>query len=340
MTWPLVDLAFWNPGTPRSAAIDALLADPSVPLSRQGLTGIAAAYSRETGAPLHDEHRHWAHELGVRTLAADGALTEVAPLLDEAGIDFFVAKGPVIAYRDYPEPSMRPYCDLDIYVVESQVSAARSLLASAGYTSVHHAVGVLGGLAQEVHGGRFGAVVEVHAHPIDNLHRRHLPPVSAFMDHVQRVSLCGVSVPVLSSAADLALQAIHLAAGHRYAKLALLRDIELALSRVSSTPFDSVGAYVSTAARLLGALGRPVAARGSSGVAAGPLVRALSSTDPVTWDEYRASRANVLALVNEASWGQGLRCALGAVGGLAPTRSRRVGIRMSTPAMAGRTAEQ
>jgi hypothetical protein len=331
MTYPIIELAFWNPGDPGSAAIDSLLADRSVPLSRHGLTGIASVYARETGATLHDEHRYWATELGVRSLAADGALTEVVPILEGAGIPFFVAKGPVIAYRDYADPSMRPYCDLDIYVHEARADEARSLLAQHGYSMVDHAIGVLGGLAHEVQGGRFGAVVEVHGHPIDNLHRRHLPPVSAFLEHVERVELCGVSVPVLNPAADLALQAIHMAAGHRYAKVILLRDMALALPRAAGrVPLPGVSAYVAAAGAILSGLGRPVPATSGSGVLHRPLIRRLLGSDPVTWDEYRASMVNVLAFANQRSWRVAAQVALRAARGSIPASDRRVGVRVGT----------
>ena len=45
-----------------------------------------------------------------------------------------------------------------------------------GYEPVPQVPGPLGGLGRELHGGSFGAVVEVHDHPIDNFQRRWLPP--------------------------------------------------------------------------------------------------------------------------------------------------------------------
>jgi Uncharacterised nucleotidyltransferase len=325
MTWPIVELAFWNPGDPGSPAVDRLLADPATPLVRHGLTGIAEAYARETGAALHDVHREWGAVVTAKSMAVDGSLSEVVPALDRADVPFFVAKGPVVAYTSYPEPGMRPYTDLDVYVPGAWVRRAREALFACGFEPVGHATGVLGGLAQEVHGGRFGAVVEVHAHPVDNIHRRHLPAVEAFLPYVERVALCGVKTPVLSPAAHMAVQAIHLAAAHRYAKLVLLRDLASWGPRLDGVDDLGAGSYYLTARALLDAvLGRPAA---TEGLVRRQLVRAMVRQTPMAWDEYQISGANVLALLAQPTPTASLWAAGGACRSLLPLRDRRVSIR-------------
>ena len=326
---PLVELTFWNPGDPARPSIDALLVDPTAPLAKHGLTGIAELYASKVGAPIDAEHRRWAEHLNLKSLSVDGSLSEVVPALDGAGVPFFVAKGPAIAYADYPDPRMRPYTDLDVYVPESRVVDARAALADAGFSPVHHALGALGGLAQEVHGGRFNAVVEVHAHPIDNLHRRHLPPVEAFLNHVETAQLCGVKVPVLSPAAHLALQAIHLACGHRYQKLVLLRDVEVLLDLGRTEVLRALDAhpYVAVAAAMLGSFGRPNGHGAMPGVVHRSTVRSLTRLDPAMWDEYRLSSANILSLLNQPTWLTALRCAVAASRSLVPSGDRRVSLR-------------
>jgi hypothetical protein len=321
MTWPIVELAFWNEGDVRSDAIDRLLVDPSTPLAKHGLTGVADAYATETGAPMHEVHRDWASQLATRSLGVDGALAEVIATLDEAGVDHFVAKGPVLAHWMYRRPAMRPYCDLDVYVPAQSHELARAVLRRARYEPVEHAVGTLGGLGQELHGGRFGATVEVHAHVIDNLHRHHLPPVEAFLPFVERRRIGGVDAPVLEPGAHLALQAIHAAAGHRYAKLVHYRDIELTMAAAATMPEElGAEAYLAAIASVLTALGRPVAARGSSGTLARPLIDALVKRDAITWDEYRLSVTNVLALLHQRSWATSGSCAVRAARGLVRRR--------------------
>src|SRR4051812_7106790 len=153
MTYPIVDLTFWNPGDPGAPEIDALLADPSTPLAKHGLTGIASVYAEETGAFLHETHRWWANEMMMKSLAVDGALVEVVPGLREAEIEFFVAKGPTVAYRDYPDARLRPYTDLDLYVHPDALRRVRHLLASNGYKAVDQRRGQLGGVGRELAGG-------------------------------------------------------------------------------------------------------------------------------------------------------------------------------------------
>lgn len=329
MSWPIVDLTFWNPGDGRSDAIDQLLADPSTPLAKHGLTGIAAAYSRETQVPLHPTHARWAHELTTRSLGIDGALGDVVALFDEAQLPYFVAKGPAIAYESYADPGLRPYCDLDVYVPSVHETRARAILRGAGYEPVDHALGALGGLAQEEHGGRFGATVELHCHVVDNLHRRHLPPVEAFLPYVERRRIAGLLVPVPGPGAHLALQAIHAGAGHRYAKLILLRDF---LASCGEAPLPSelgAEAYASTLRSLLAGLGRASANGHTAGTLQRPLSQALLRTNPASWDEYALTPANLLALLHQRDWGTTGRTAFTTAWSARPRRNRRVGLRGS-----------
>lgn len=329
MSWPIVDLTFWSPGDPQSDAIDALLADPGTPLAKHGLTGIASAYARETRAELHDLHKEWDAHLAGRSLGVDGALAEIAPLFRDAAVPYFVAKGPAIAHTLYPNAGFRPYCDLDVYVPPASDELARSLLRSAGYAPVEHGVGALGGLAREMHGGAYSATVEVHNHLIDNLHRHHLPPIESFLERVEHRVIAGVNVPVPDAATHLALQAIHAAAGHRYSKLILLRDIELA------GPIDAPAAlgadtYLTALRRLLLVLGRRVdVADSARGTLQGLLISSLLRTDPLSWDEYRLSMANVLGFLHQERWALTATCAARGAVSLVPRRSRRVDLRVS-----------
>jgi hypothetical protein len=296
VTWPIVELAFWNPGDPRLATVDALIADPGAPLARHGLTGIAARYAADTGAELHPDQQWWVEELAMKSLGVEGALTEVAPTLDLAGIPWFTAKGPAVAHGSYPDPSMRPYSDLDLYVPEPDRDQAVAALEALGYEKVPQVVGPLGGLPCEYHGGRFGAVVELHSHVVDNLHRRWLPPVGEWLHHVVRRELCGVEVNVLDADAHIALQAVHLGAGHRYQKLILHRDLSLQLRPGLRSPFAStdIDRHLEVTAYACGVwtgADRAVTGRGTF------LSRSLVGTDPATWDEHAPTVRNALTLI-------------------------------------------
>lgn len=330
MSWPIVDLTFWSPGEPRSDGIDALLADPSTPLARHGLTGIASAYARETGAALHDVHREWDVHLTGRSLGVDGALAEVVRLFDAHEIPYFIAKGPAIAHTLYPHPGLRPYCDLDVYVPPHADARARALLRSAGYERVHHSPGVLGGLAQEMHGGRYSATVEVHNHVVDNLHRSHLPPLDVFLPHVGREIVNGVSTPTLVRTAHIALQAIHAAAGHRYAKLILLRDLETSMAATDESVPAALGAdpYLAAIGCLLRGAGRTTSRMSPTGTLCTTLAASLLRSDPLTWDEYRFSSSNVLATVHQRNWRVAASCATRALLTALPRPNRRVDLRI------------
>jgi len=295
MTYPIVDLTFWNPGDPGAPEIDALLADPSTPLAKHGLTGIASAYAEETGAFMHDAHRWWANEMAMKSLAVDGALTEVVPALREAGIPFFVAKGPARSVQT-DNARLCCYTDLDIYVSECDLVRARDALLARGYVPVAQARGVLGGRARELHGGSYGATVEVHESIVDNSVGRHVAPTSAFFPFVHDVEVAGIGLPVLSLSAAAVVEAIHLACGHRFAKLVLFRELGQLL------PYED--ASVNRALDGHQILGRCRAALDGLTCTAQPstrrvnvLLRWLGSTDPRTWDEHAFTVRNVVALL-------------------------------------------
>jgi hypothetical protein len=327
MTFPIVELAAWSPGDPGALEIDALLADAATPLAKHGLTGLADAYARELRVPMHGEHRAAADHVATKALAVDGALTEVTPALRDAGVPFFVAKGPTIAYRDYADPRLRPYTDLDVYVPVTARADAVEVLGVLGYTPVAQVAGPLGGQPRELVGGTFGAVVEVHDSIVDNVHRRFLPPVDAYFDHVHDVSLCGVEVPVLRSSAHVALQAIHLGAGHRYAKMICFRDIAALLDDTDLDEVAELGAatYLSVIVDTLRAIGladaEPVP---GGGAMHRRLLDALAGANPAGWDEYGLSIANALALLHQPTARQRAASAFAAARALVPSAGRRV----------------
>ena len=329
MTFPIVELAAWSPGDPGALEIDALLADAATPLAKHGLTGLAAAYARELRVPMHAEHRAAADHVAAKALAVDGALTEVAPALRDAGVPYFVAKGPAIAYRDYADPRLRPYTDLDVYVPVTARADAVDVLARLGYAPVAQAEGPLGGQPRELHGGAFGAVVEVHDSIVDNVHRKFLPPVDAYLDHAHEVTLCGVGVPVLSPSAHVALQAIHLGAGHRYAKVICFRDIAALFDDVDLDEVAALGAatYLSVIVDTLRALGlADVDGVPGGGAMHRRLLDALAGANPAGWDEYGLSIANTLALLHQPTGRQRAASALAAVRALVPASGRRVAL--------------
>ena len=328
MTWPVVDVAFWRPGSPASAALDRLVADDSLPLARLGVIDVAAAYAAHHGATLGETQRQWHDHVATKSLAVDGALTEVVPALKENDVRFFVAKGPAAAHL-YPGPQLRSYTDLDVYVPSGELEHARRTLAHVGYAPVPQRIGALGGLPRELHGGTYGAVVEVHADLVDNMQRRWLPPIEDYLPFIEERSILGIDVPVLTRDAHLCLEAIHLGAGHRYARLGCYRDIDLLADATDDDLANQLGAlpYLRVALDVLRAWGRDTPVVAGGGRAHRWLVAALAS-DPLGWNEFRPNPTNALALANQARWQSSVRATLAAGRALLPDRGRRASISM------------
>lgn len=66
----------------------------------------------EGRAELFQRHR----EDMVRCLALEQTLLGLARAFEDAGVDFVVLKGPAIAHAVYPNPSWRPFIDIDLLV--------------------------------------------------------------------------------------------------------------------------------------------------------------------------------------------------------------------------------
>lgn len=326
MNAPIVDLAFWNPGTAGSPAVDALVQDADAPLAKHGLTALAMAYADERGIEPHPSQCDWAGTAAAKSLAVDGALGEVVGALRSAGIRFFVAKGPAAAHRLEPQPRLRTYTDLDVYVASGELAAARAALADLAYRPVAQRPGPLGGQPRELHGGRFGAVVEVHGDVIDNLHRRWLPAVDAYLPFVEDLDVYGTPVPVLAPGADLCLLAIHLGAGHRYAKLGCYRDIARLAGAFDAGLAERLGAsaYLAVIFTVLARFGVPVPDAPKGPPLSGRLAGALAGADPAGWDEYRPTVTNLLALTSQRTGGHSLVAGFTAARALVPSRGRRV----------------
>ncbi len=69
----------------------------------------------------------------VRSLHMERQLQEIIEALKEEGVRVLVLRGPALAFSLYPDPAMRPSCDLDLLVLPEQVVQARTILESLGY---------------------------------------------------------------------------------------------------------------------------------------------------------------------------------------------------------------
>jgi hypothetical protein len=84
------------------------------------LAGLAVAALDAAVLELREE---WAEDLVARhrsdmtwVLGLEQKLFEVADAFERAGVEFVVLKGPALAHSIYPDPSWRPFSDLDLLV--------------------------------------------------------------------------------------------------------------------------------------------------------------------------------------------------------------------------------
>jgi len=83
--------------------------------------------------PITDEMRQAFLFGRVRSLHMEGQLREIIKAFKEEGVRVLVLRGPALAWSLYPDPAMRPSCDLDLLVLPEQVVQARGILEDLGY---------------------------------------------------------------------------------------------------------------------------------------------------------------------------------------------------------------
>jgi hypothetical protein len=105
-------------------------------LVAERLTGLAVA-AAEKGklvvsdgefTELSDAHR----EVMLWALDLERTLIELADAFDDTGIEFVVLKGPALAHSSYPDPSWRPFMDIDLLVRTRDWRRSCALLAELG----------------------------------------------------------------------------------------------------------------------------------------------------------------------------------------------------------------
>ena len=106
-------------------------------LEAEKLTGLAVAaadrgwlrLSESQAEELIERHRGFM----VWALAIERTLLQVGGALDQRAIEFLVLKGPSLAHTVYPDPSWRPFGDLDLLVRTSDWRSALETLDELGF---------------------------------------------------------------------------------------------------------------------------------------------------------------------------------------------------------------
>jgi Uncharacterised nucleotidyltransferase len=174
-----------------------------------------------------------AHRWGLRTHAmASLELSRIGAAFDDAGIDWLVAKGPVLSELLYPRSDLRQYGDLDLLVRRDQFERAFDVLEKQGGRVIEKDwEGVLHLLKGELNVAfRSGIVGDLHWSMLYDHDLRNQFSLSDndLLTHRKQVNLGqGLRVNTLDPGDTFIHLALHacLAGGHR---LSWMRDIQLA----------------------------------------------------------------------------------------------------------------
>ena len=158
-------------------------------------------------------------------------LAELLVACSESHIDLLVLKGPALAETVYPRPSLRLFGDLDVLVRASEISPARALLESLGYTPEPRQWEdlVQGRYCQTnffKHPERGAVVVELHTELINNPFFFGVVRLDAGVwERAEAACLAGEAARVLGPEDQVLHLCLHLAC-HYGAAPRSLRDID------------------------------------------------------------------------------------------------------------------
>lgn len=221
-------------------------------LQVQALSGRGSLLDRSCAEQL----RFDARLSSLRSLALDGLLADLLPSLQAIDETVMVLKGPTIAGRFYPDPSLRPYHDLDLLVAVSAWAQVDAEIKKRGYQVWDDR----GGVGSIVLGTSESPFEVTYVHPVDGLtidiHYDHLQvglkprTLEGFWDRGQTVKLGSIEVRTPGLTDHCLLLLVHLQK-HGFERLIWFKDLDLIL-RAQAEEVDWV--WLARAARAEGLL--------------------------------------------------------------------------------------
>jgi hypothetical protein len=197
----------------------------------QRLTGVAAAASQAGRLRLSDEQ--WEElvdhhgQAMLWCLVIERKLLSLADRFDEAGIDFIALKGSTMAHTVYPDPSWRPFSDVDLLVRAADWRRSCDLLADLGFErrlpEPRPGFDERFGKAA-VHSNGDGVEIDLHRTLVLGPFGLWLDPEDLFRRSVP-LQLAGQTVRRLDDTALLIHACIHASLGWRPPLLMPLRDV-------------------------------------------------------------------------------------------------------------------
>jgi Uncharacterised nucleotidyltransferase len=175
------------------------------------------------------------------------ALDQALAALDGAGVPAVALKGPVLAERLYPDPTIRSSTDLDFLVSPQLLDRASEVLRAIGYETQ------MGPLHRYNRTHHHHVCLERPGWPMVELHFRAytgfgiVVPAEPFLSRASHYRTRRGSVAWVLSPEDEFLQLSLHAAGHRFARLSWLFELKLLLQSCPELDWD----LVATRARAL-----------------------------------------------------------------------------------------
>jgi hypothetical protein len=163
-------------------------------------------------------------------------IREIAAEFKAAGVPVAVLKGADFADHLYPDPSLRPFTDLDLLVPEQAVAEAEKAISRLGYVPCEASMKYRSGYGERswIRSDRHEGTVEIHWNLVNSPTIRRGVGVAwedlAFAGGSEADD--GISRP--TAPARLLIAAVHAAASHGFDRLGLLYDICLACRRCES----------------------------------------------------------------------------------------------------------
>lgn len=257
----------------------------------QRLTGLAVDAVQGGWLPLEDEQvielleRH--RDAMIWALFIERTLMAIDEAFGDAGIEYLVLKGTSLARTLYPDPSLRPFADLDVLIRGPHWERACALLPSLGFARQHPEsrpgfVDTFGKAA--VHTNEAGQEIDLHRRLVVGPHGLSVDPEELF-EHPAWFELGGRWFRRLEDSLLFLHACMHASLGHRTPRPMPLRDV-LQVAEAGEIDWDRaeeratrwrlravVGHAVGAAADVLGARPPEDATRLAASLVASPRER-------------------------------------------------------------------
>jgi hypothetical protein len=167
------------------------------------------------------------------SLVLRGQVMEIITRMQKAGLPAVILKGCDFADRLYPHPSLRPFTDVDLLILQRILPETRQVFKELGYKPVEVQMKHQTGYGEESwrHPNRSGGTVEIHWNLVNSPSLRRA--LSVTYDDLQLET--HQNQPRPSATATLLIAAVHGVASHGVDRLQVLGDVVQAVRGTAGT---------------------------------------------------------------------------------------------------------